>query len=479
MSLPKANSLSASASTGAPLERSDQSVLLKIFFAALLVRWAYALAMYLLMGDDGLKGVDSFTYAGGGSDFAEALKAGKVHGSQWFGQHVYTMPLYHWLAAIPFLAFGNAHGTLAYVLIQGMFDAGTCVAVHRIPSRFSSRVAMAAALVAILNPTQVILSGLFYTDTPFVFFVAWAFWAMFRWVEIPSWRTALLLGLALGCAALIRAIIVPWAFFALVLLAGYGLWRKFAPRTIATIAAAFVALSACIGIIVAKNIAVFGTAGLTPQGGIHLALWVVPLAKEMQDRTPYMTSYTELEKRTIERFGPHPADPFEQSRQYTIIAKEALKDIPFSAIAKSWLSGITINLVSPAVLLSPPVSQLPRPGFYNTPGNSFFDKAFNYAFRSGQPVYTWALLIGSAGLALMRFLQLLGFVSLARRTSNWPALFLAASWCGYILLVNGPVASPKYRLPLEPLFNVLAGAGLIALRDRRLTPDTEQAGRPA
>lgn len=466
----RANNPSAPAGTGAPSARPDQSIPLKIFFAALIVRWAYALAMYALMGDDGLKGVDSLTYASVASDFANALKSGTVHGSQWFGQHAYTMPLYHWLAAIPFLVFGSTYGTLAYILMQGMFDAGTCIAVYGMASRISARVAIAAALVAVINPTQIVLSGLFYTDTPFIFFVAMSFWAASRWVENPSWRNALLLGLFLGCAALIRAIIVPWSFFALALLAAYALFRKLALQKIATIAAAFVTLTACIGIIVAKNVAAFGTAGLTPQGGIHLALWIVPLAKEMQDRTPYMTSYNELEKRTIERFGPHSSNPFEQSRQYAIIAKEALKDIPVSAIAKSWLSGITINLVSPAILLSPPVLQLPRPGFYNTPGNSFFDKAFNYAFRSGQPAYTWFLLIGSAGLAAMRLMQLIGFVALARRAANWPALFLAASWCGYILLVNGPVASPKYRLPLEPLFNVLSGAGLIAIRDRRTKP---------
>ncbi len=458
------NSRSTLAEAGALSARKDQSILLTIFFAALTVRWAYALAMYTLMGDDGLKGVDSFAYTSNASDFANALKSGTVHGSQWFGQHAYTMPLYHWLAAIPFLIFGNTYGTLTYVLMQGMFDAGTCIAVYGMASQISARVAVAAALVAVINPTQVVLSGLFYTDTPFIFFVAVSFWAAFCWAENPSWRTALLLGLFLGCAALIRAIIVPWSFFALASLGTYALFRKLALQEIATIAAAFVALTACVGTIVAKNVAVFGTAGLTPQGGIHLALWVVPLAKEMQDRTPYMTSYNELEKRTIERFGPHSSNPFEQSRQYTTIAKEALKDIPVSAIAKSWLSGITINLISPAILLSPPVSQLPRPGFYNTPGNSFFDKAFNYAFRSGQPAYTWLLLIGSAGLAAMRLLQLTGFVALARRAANWPAIFLAASWCGYILLVNGPVASPKYRLPLEPLFNVLSGAGLIAIR---------------
>lgn len=466
---PKNDPLTATVVTPPP-RLSDQSLLLKIFFAALAVRWVYALAMYALMGDDGLKGVDSLTYTGVASDFANALRSGTVHGSQWFGQYVYTMPLYHWLSAIPFLVFGSTYGTLTYVLMQGLLDAGTCLAAYSIASRISSRVATAAAFVAILNPTQIVLSGLFYTDTPFIFFVALSFLMILKWAEQPSWRNALLLGAALGCAALVRAVIVPWAFWALALLGGYALFRKIALSKASTIAGALVALTTCIGIIVAKNITVFGTTGLTPQSGIHLALWVVPLAKEMHDRTPYMTSYNELEKRTIERFGPHPENPFEQSRQYTIIAKEALKNIPVSAIAKSWLSGMTINVVSPAVILSPPVSQLPRPGFYNTPGNSFFDKAFNYAFRSGQPIYTWLLLTGSAGLALMRLLQLIGFAALARRAAYWPALFLAASWCGYILLVNGPVASPKYRLPLEPVFNVLGGAGLIAIRDWRKKP---------
>jgi len=423
------------------------------------------------MGDDGLKGVDSFTYAGNGSQFAEMLAAGTVHGAQWFGQHAYTMPLYHWLAALPFFIFGQAHGTLAYVLMQGVFDAGTCLVVYGIAWRISPRLALVSAIAAIFNPTQIVLSGLFYTDTPFVFFVALAFWTIFLWVEKPSWRLATLSGLTLGCAALIRALIVPWSYFAFITIAVVALFDKRVFGKISTIAAGLVALSVCVGIIVAKNITVFGTAGLTPQGGIHLALWVVPLAKEMQDRTPYQTTYNELEKRTIERFGPHPDNPFEQSRQYAIIAREALKDIPFSAVAKSWLSGMTINLVSPAILLSPPVSQMPRPGFYNTPGTSFFDKAFNYAFRSGQPAYTWFLLVGSAGLLLIRAIQLVGIMALLRRDQNRLALFLIASWIGYILLANGPVASPKYRLPLEPLFDIMTGAGLVALAGIRRQPD--------
>lgn len=471
---PRASSSSPAADARSTTKRQDRSILIQIFAFALVLRWVYAIAMFALMGDDGLKGVDSYTYAADASRFADALRAGAVHGSQWFGHAPYTMPLYFWLASLPFLVFGDVHGTLAYVLLQGALDAGTCIAVYGLTCRIYPKAATVAAILAALNPTQIVLSGLFYTDTPFVFFVALSLLAAARWAAAPTWREAALLGLALGCAALIRVVIVPWAFFALILLVSGVLLRLRAPRKAATILGALLTLSACTGVVVGKNVAVFDTPGLTPQGGVYFALWIVPLAKEMQDRTPYQTTLDELERRTIERFGPRSANPFEQSRRYNIVAKEALESISFVSIAKSWLSGMTINLAAPAVLLSPPVSHLPRPGFYNTPGHSFFDKAFNYVFRSGQPVYTWLLLIGSAGLAAMRLLQLIGCARLLRQTANWPASFFAATWFGYILLVNGPIASPKYRLPLEPLFDVLGGVGVSALRERRPERSVEE-----
>ena len=38
-------------------------------------------------------------------------------------------------------------------------------------------------------------------------------------------------------------------------------------------------------------------------GGDYLALWIVPLAKEIQDRTPFTTSQENIIERTTERFG--------------------------------------------------------------------------------------------------------------------------------------------------------------------------------
>jgi hypothetical protein len=37
----------------------------------------------------------------------------------------------------------------------------------------------------------------------------------------------------------------------------------------------------------------------------------------------------------------------------------------------------------------------------------------------------------------------------------------------YFLVLNGPVASPRYRLPLEPVLLVLAAVPLARLAERR------------
>ncbi|CAN5309216.1 hypothetical protein BH10PSE10_BH10PSE10_23280 [soil metagenome] len=444
--------------TGAP-----GPLLAKIFIAALAVRWAYALSMYAVMGESGLKGLDSITYVGLARTFAEAISTGNVHGVGWLGDAPYMMPLFHWLTMLPMLLSATM-GPLIYVLLQGAIDSGACIIVYFLGRSLDPRLALPSAIVAIFNPTQIVLSGLVYTDTPFTFFVALAILRLGRWVRTPSLRNAALAGAALGCAATIRMSIAPWAFFAIALLAVYALWRRVPLRRVATLVATLLVFAAGLGVIVTRNIGQYGEAALSPQGGDYLTLWVVPLAKEAQDRTPYTTTYDLMVKRTTDRYGPPSANPFEQSRRYQDIGREALRnEIHISSLVKSWLSGMFINLVSPAHLLSPPVSQLPRTGFYDTPGNSFPEKAFNYAFRSGNPIYTILLLIGTVGLAAVRLVQCIGLWTLVRERKLWPHLFFAATWIGFLLLLNGPIASPKYRLPLEPFFDVLTAAGLMAM----------------
>jgi len=66
-------------------------------------------------------------------------------------------------------------------------------------------------------------------------------------------------------------------------------------------------------------------------------------------------------------------------------------------------------------------------------------------------------------------LEAVGFVMLACR---WPwAAAFAGGLLAYFLLLSGPVATPKYRLPMEPVLIVLSAIPLASLGERhRRTP---------
>jgi len=445
-------------------QSSPVASMTKVFLAALAIRWSYALLLYFFMGNDGLESLDSTTYASYGQTFADAIMAGSLRGSHWLGLFAYNMPLFQWLTALPFLLFGEA-GTIGYVLLQGIFDSGTCVLVYWLARLLDPRLAWPAAICAISNPTQIVISGLFYTDTPFTFFVTLSFYFAARWIKGPNLTRAVCLGCSLGAAALIRVSIAPWAFCAVGLLAIYSIWCDRSIGKASGLTAGAAILCASLATIAGRNFDQYGTFALTPQGGDYLAMWIVPLAKEAQDRTPFTTSADEMVRRTTARFGPPSANPFEQSRRYQQIGWEALRnEVKWQSLAASWASGIFINLASPAHLLSPPVSQLPRTGFYATTGRSFPGKMFNYALRSGNALYSWLLILGVLGIATVRLLQLLGLCALVQQRAYWPKLLFAGSWIVFVLLLNGPIASPKYRLPLEPLFNILSGAGIRSIQ---------------
>src|SRR6266581_3392585 len=96
-----------------PTQSAD--ILLKIFLAALAIRWAYSTIIFSFMGDSGFETLDSTTYVYYAQDLAKNLRAGTVTGSHWFGANPYTMPLFNWLSTIPFVVFGNVYGIFAYV----------------------------------------------------------------------------------------------------------------------------------------------------------------------------------------------------------------------------------------------------------------------------------------------------------------------------------------------------------------------------
>jgi len=442
--------------------------LVLIFVVAVAVRWAYAAGMYAGFGEDGLKGPDSGGYLVLGRAFADSIRAGTLAGWNWLGPDISLMPVFPWLLALHILFAGDG-GAFAYVLTQGVIDGGTAVLVTLIAARFAGTRAALAGYAAALTPTFIVLSGLVYTDTPFVFFITVALYAAIRWMETPSWRWALILGIGFGLAALVRLAGLPFVAAALPFLAVVTLLRgRLRLAGLVQLAAAGVIVAAATAPILARNVNVHRAWSLTPQSGNHLAYWVLPLVKEAATGIPREKTKLDIDAAMRARHGAmEGGNPFENSAKYRAYAEAEMAKLGFGAVARAWAYGAAINLATPSVVHIPPVSNLPRTGFYDTAGTNFREKVVNFLFGGGNRLYAWLLLAGIVGLAAFRLVQLIGLGALLARRTNLPGLMLLGGWVLYVLLLNGPIASPKYRLPIEPAMAVLTGAGLGVFRRGR------------
>jgi 4-amino-4-deoxy-L-arabinose transferase-like glycosyltransferase len=442
-------------------------MLWKIFLAALAIRWIYAVAMFALLGDAGLQSVDSQTYLYYAHDFAGHIAANSVSGMQWIGPVGNAMPLSQWLFTLCALIF-HASAALAYVLLQGIIDSGTCMLIAGIAGALHKSYAAPAGIAAAVNPTQIVLSGLALTDTPFLFFCALLLFATVNWLRAPTWRWAVLIGLALGAATMTRALAAPFAaVLVLYLLIERVVRRLLSRRIIAQLVGAGAIFSVCIAPVLWRNVSQFGAWSLTPQGGVYVALWVAPWVNEAADGTPWARGYDEMQHRVDERYPTPAANPFEQSQRYEAVGREELATLGIRAMIKAWLIGAAINFGSPAVILSPPIMQLPHTGFYATPGATPIDKIRNFLLHSDNAIYAWILLAGIAGVMAARAVQIIGVIALMRDGGHLAVLCLFGLWIVYVLAVDGPIASPKYRLPIEGPLMVLTGVGLSVLPQRR------------
>ncbi len=456
-------------------------MILKIFFSALAVRWSYAFALFATMGESGLKGVDSYSYVQVAHQFAEAMAAGSIHGWDWLGLDPTIMPLYNGLISLSALLFGK-FGPFAYVIAQCAFDSATCVLAFWTAQTIMPRCAIAAAIAAVLNPTQIVMSGLVYPDTLFVFFVAMFLYGSVLWLKNPSVLNATLIAVGLSCGALVRILIVPWsAALLLILFCTATLRSRLSLRVAGQLASIAIAFSLCVSAVVAHNVKKYDAWALTSQGGIHL-MTVVPWVEQAYDGTPWIRAHEELMALAEKRFPVVTDNPFEISRRQSQVATEAWRTFGLVPTVKAWIYGAVINLGAPGIILSPPLIQIPRVGFYGAPGSSMMEKMANFLFHSDSAIYSWALLIGTVGVLVIRIMQVSGAAVILQqawyeRAEILPITILFALWFCFILAVNGPVASPKYRLPMEPILNILTGMGFCSLwvwRQRRASGNKEE-----
>lgn len=366
----------------------------------------------------------------------------------WWRGTAERMPGYPLFLAAHFAVFG-AQAYWAPLVAQAAIDAAACVAIARTAETLRPSAGVWAGLLAALNPTQIVMAGVLLGDSLFMACLAFGFLALARW-----WRgqgSAAVVGIWFGLALFNRAIL--WPFLPVLALAMLWAGGRRGDWRAAPVALGIVALFAAP--VVARNWVDWGVFALSSQGPMHVALWWYPLSKEAHDGTPYARTADRVTAEFQARGGG--LGGFADAEVYDAIARDGLATLPPQAFAKAWAAGAVINLTSPATLMIPRVMALPRVGFYATPGESPWHKVRAFLTESSSFAYLAWLTLGAALEWPARALALLGLWRLWRARDRRAVAFFALAWIGFVLAVQGPVASAKYRLPIEPVVMALAG----------------------
>ncbi len=383
-------------------------------------------------------------------------------GLDWWQGSADRMPGYTLFLHLTMAPFGS-EAYWAPIIVQMAIDAAACVAIARMAEIVKPGAGRYAGLLAALNPTQIVMAATMLGDTIFVACLAFGFLALARQWKGEGGPAAI--GFWFGLALFNRAVV--WPFLPVLGLGIFLLKRGRAGLRDAAIVLGIVAAFAAPMIV--RNGVVHGKFALSSQGPIHMALWWFPLIKEAGDGTPYLQSFDVVRRRYAELRGQGNRKAFEEAAVFDRIAREELSQLPPQAFVKAWLSGMAINLASPATLMIPRVMKIDRIGFYETEGATPISKMRDFLAESSTAIY----LAWMAGGALIewpvRLLGVLGLWLLLRnRERRAPAIF-AIAWIGFVLAVQGPVASAKYRLPIEPIAMALAGVAVASRRDDSFT----------
>jgi hypothetical protein len=374
------------------------------------------------------------------------------------------MPLYPLLLAGVQHVFGDTPPAVA--LIQAVIDAATCVLIAALGALISPRVGLIAGILAAVSVTLIVFSTQILTDSLFLFFFTLMLLTGAHFLRRPTVKLAVYAGLAGGLAlatrpavAMLLAAAVP-VVFAVALVQR----RTLVPALAAAIAFG-IAVATPISPVLLRNAIQYDSYGITSQTGDYLAFWIVPLVTERAAGIPYQTTFEHMEAR-FRQASSGEANPFRRSTIASRLARDEMARLPLSDFAKAWVEGMVVNLAAPALLADPRVRVLPKPSFYNTPGGSLWQKARSYLFDDPGR-YQFLLILGLITMLPFLALEGIGFVMLAR-TAPWAAVF-AGGVLAYFLLLNGPIAAPKYRLPMEPVLIVLAAIPLARGAERKTT----------
>ena len=141
-------------------------------------------------------------------------------------------------------------------------------------------------------------------------------------------------------------------------------------------------------------------------------------------------------------------NPFVRSEKQVETALHEIIATPTQIILKSWLQGAAINLAAPALIIDRRIRQLPHISFAEDTRGDLFARTKQFISESSS-VYVSTIVVSALGAVIISLVQFAGFFVQLR--VNMMLAVLSALTVAYFLIINGPVGSPKYRLPIEPI----------------------------
>ena len=354
---------------------------------------------------------------------------------------------------------------LPILVIQSVIDSLTCVVIGALGSYIYPKHFGIFGWLAAVWPNLFIHSGLILGDSLFVFFFTWFLLSFTSFLDKPRMLAAVATGATLGLATLVRPttqfiifltpVLLPLILIIFKMKLKMAIFNSF---FIFLVSVAFVAP------LLIKNGVKYDSFALTSQNGTHLQNWVAAEVVMLREGVGRQEAVMGLQAKNDKAFAALPqskqSNPFIRSSYQANTAFREIVATPTHIILKSWLQGAVINLAAPALMIDKRIRQLPHISFASDTKGDLVSRTWQFISGSS-PIYATAFIASGAGAIIISLFQFVGFFVQLR--VNPTLAVLSGLTVAYFLIITGPVGSPKYRLPIEPLLIIWFGCALLSL----------------
>ena len=363
-------------------------------------------------------------------------------------------------------AISNIFGEnfLPVLVIQSVIDSLTCVMIGALGYYIYPKHWGIFGWLAAVWPNLFIHSGLILADSLFIFFFVWFLLSFTSFLNRPSILAAVATGAALGLATLVRPttqfiiLLIP-VLLPLILIISKMKIRKAVINSFVI----FLISVVCVAPFLTLNKSKYQSFALTSQNGAHLQNWVAAEVLMLREGITRQEAVIQLQTKTekaLSALSPNQqSNPFVRSTKQVETALHEIVTTPTHTILKSWLQGAIINLAAPALMIDKRIRQLPHISFASDTRGDLIARTWQFILGSSS-IYVVAFVASAGGAIFVSIIQLVGFFVQAR--SNRMLAILSALTVAYFLIINGPVGSPKYRLPIEPILIIWFGCALLS-----------------